>query len=245
MLRTAVLTAALSAMLAAPAQAAEAPSKAFEETPPLAANGRLVVDTYKGRVTVWTWDREDVSVRAVVSADGDCDEAADLVARTRVRVEGGGKEVRVVSDYDDLPRVRFGFSGDCGNRPFVDYEIRMPRSASLEVDDYKSRISVEGVEGPVEIDTYKGTVRLKGLRGPLDLETYKGDVVADFDRVSGDLGVETYKGRIELVLPKGARVDLREKVGRRGTLRADVESAPGEPRLTVETNKGTILVRAR
>jgi hypothetical protein len=245
MFRTAVLTAALCAILAAPAQAAEPPSKAVDETRALAEDGRLSVDTYKGKVTVWAWDREEVSVRAVVSSDGDCDEAADLVARTRVRVEGRGKEVRVVSDYDDLPKMRFSFPGDCGNRPFVNYEIRMPRGASLEVDDYKSRISVEGVGGPVAIETYKGTVRAKGLRGPLDLETYKGDVVAELDRVSGDLGAETYKGRIELVLPQGARVDLREKVGRRGTLRADVENAPGEPRLTAETYKGTIRVRTR
>lgn len=245
MLRTAALTLAASMLLAGSALAAENPSKAFDETRALAAGGRLSIDTYKGRVSVWTWDREEVSVRAVVSPDGDCDEAADLVARTRVRVEGGGKEVRVVSDYDDLPKVRFGFPGDCGNRPFVNYEIRMPRSASLEVDDYKSRVTVEGVGGPVALDTYKGTVRLKGLSGPLDLETYKGDVVAELDRVSGDLRAETYKGRIELLLPQGARVDLREKVGRRGTFRSDVETAPGGARLTAETYKGTIRVRAR
>lgn len=245
MLRAAALTLAASVLLSGPALGAEAVSKAVDETRALAAQGRLSVGTYKGRVTVWAWDREEVSVRAVVSPDGDCDEAADVVARTRVRVEGSGREVRVVSDYDDLPKVTFGFPGGCGNRPFVDYEIRMPRGASLEVEDHKSRISVEGVRGAVSVDSYKGTVRLKGLEGPLEVETYKGDVVAELDRVSGELRAETYKGEIEIVLPKGARVDLREKPGRRGSIRVEVENAPGAPRLTAETYKGTIRVVAR
>lgn len=245
MARAAVLTLAAAALLAASSLPAETPSRVVDETATLAADGRLAVDTYKGRITVWAWDREEVSVRAVVSADGECDEAADLVARTRVRVEGGGGEVRVVSDYDDLPKVRFGFSDGCGNRPFVDYEIRMPRGGALDVKDYKSRIAVEGIGGAVAVDTYKGTVRLKGIRGPLDLETYKGDVEARLETLAGDVRLETYKGRIEVVLPPDARVDLRERVGRRGSLRAEVETAPGAPRLTAETYKGTIRVLAR
>lgn len=243
--RAAVLTLAAVALLATSSLPAEPPSRAVDESAPLEADGRLVVDTYKGRVTVWGWDREEVSVRAVVSADGECDEAADLVARTRVRVEGKGREVRVVSDYDDLPKVRFGFPDGCGNRPFVSYEIRMPRGGALDVKDYKSRVAVEGVGGAVSVDTYKGTVRLKGLSGPLEIETYKGDVEARLEKVAGDVRLETYKGRIEVVLPRDARVDLRERVGRRGSLRAEVEVARGEPRLSAETYKGTIRILGR
>ena len=151
----------------------------------------------------------------------------------------------VVSDYDDLPTAHFSFFGDCSSRPFVNYEIRMPHSASLEVKDHKSRISVDGVAGEVAIDSYKGVVRLTHLAGKLGLETYKGDAVAELDRVAGDVRAATYKGEIELVLPKGSKVDLDEKIGRRGRLEADVEGARGGPRLSVETYKGTIRVRTK
>lgn len=233
------------ALLVGGSAAAESPSKTVEKTLPLAAAGRLSVDTYKGRVTVAAWDREEASIRAVVTPDGSCDTAAELVEKTRVRIEGGGKEVRVVSDYDDLPKRVFSFSSDCSNRPFVAYEIRMPRSASLDVKDYKSRIAVEGVTGAVGVESYKGTMRLSGLASALEVETYKGDVVAEFDRLGGSVRAETYKGEIELAFPKGARIDLRERVGRRGVLRADLADTDGGTPVSVETRRGTIRLRSR
>lgn len=233
------------ALLAAGPVSAEGPSKTVEKTLPLSASGRLSVDTYKGRVTVTGWDREEASIRAVVTPDGSCDTAAELVEKTRIRIEGGGKEVRVESDYDDLPKHVFSFSSDCSSRPFVAYEIRMPRAAALDVKDYKSRISVEGVAGAVGMESYKGTMRLRGLSSRFEVETYKGDVVAEFDRVEGSVRAETYKGEIELVLPKDARIDLRDHVGRRGVLRAEVSDTEGGTPVSVETHKGTIRLRPR
>ena len=239
------LALAVSACLAGPSAAADVPSKVVEKTLPLAADGRLVVDTYKGRVAVTAWDRAEVSVHAVVKPDGECDDAAGLVEKTRVRIEGGGREVRVVSDYDGLPKVKFRLGDDCGNRPFVEYEIRVPRSASLDLTDYKSRVSVEGLAGDVAVESYKGVLKLRGLSGRLELETYKGDARAELERVAGDLRLETYKGEIELALPKGSHVTLDEKVGRRGVLEAALSDTRSGPRLAVETYKGTIRLREK
>jgi hypothetical protein len=245
MTRRVLAALAVSTLLAAPGLAADAPSKVVEKDVPLAAGGRLSVETYKGRVDVRAWDRPEVSVRAVVTPDGTCEDAAELVERTQVRIEGGGREVRVVSDYEDLPKVRFDFRSDCGSRPFVEYDIRMPAGASLAVKDYKSRVSVEGVAGGVAVDSYKGTMRLRGLSGPLEIETYKGDARAELDRVTGDVRLETYKGEIELLVPRASRLDLREEVGRRGRLEAHLEDAGSGPRVSVETYKGTILLREK
>ncbi len=244
MTRLPVLTLFAAAFLAGPA-AAQAPSKVVEKTLPLAADGRLTLETYKGRVTVTTWDRAEAHVRAVVRPDGECGESAELVERTRVEIGGGGREVRVVSDYDDLPKVTFRLWNDCGSRPFVEYDIRVPRTAALDVTDYKSRISVEGLAGDVSIESYKGVMRLKGLSGRLGLETYKGDARAELDRVSGDVRLETYKGEIDLAVPKGSRFDLEEEVGRRGVLEASLDETSSGPRLSVETYKGTIRLREK
>ncbi len=238
-----VLALSLFAVRVAPA--AEPASKVVEKTLPLAADGRLAIDTYKGRVSVIAWDRAEVSIRAVVKPDGECDRAAELVERTRVRIEGGGREVRVVSDYDDLPKIWFSFRDDCSSRPVVEYDIRVPHGATLDLSDYKSRISVEGLGGDVSVESYKGVARLTGLSGRLDVETYKGDVRAELARVAGDLRVETYKGEIEVVLPKGSRVALDEEIGRRGRLVAELEETGSGPRLVAETYKGTIRVREK
>lgn len=235
----------VSAALAVPALAAPVPSKEVERSLPLAPGGRLVLDTYKGSVSITAWDREEASIHATVTPDGSCDAAAELVAKTEVRIEGGGNEVRVESDYGALPKVTFSWHDDCGSRPFVAYEIRLPKGASLRVKDYKSRVSADGVAGDVEVETYKGVVRLEHLAGKLEVETYKGDVVARFEKVGGEVRAETYKGEIELVFPKGSRVDLHEKTGRHGRFESDVETAAGAARVSVETGKGTIRLKSR
>ena len=245
MARLAVPTVVVSVLLAGSLAAADAPSKVVDKTLPLAAGGRLSVDTYKGSVKVTAWEKEEASVHAVVTPDGTCDDAAELVLKTRVRIEGGGREVRVVSDYDDLPKVSFDFRSGCGSRPFVAYEIRVPKGASLTVKDYKSRVSADGVEGDVAVETYKGTVRLGGLAGKLDVDTYKGDVKARFERAGGEVKAETYKGEIELVFPKGTALDVHESTGRHGQFESEVALASGGPRVSVETYKGTIRLKAR
>ena len=245
MRRSVFVVLALSLLVAGSAPAAEPASKVVEKTLPLAADGRLAIDTYKGRVSVVAWDRAEASIRAAVRPDGDCDRAAELVERTQVRIEGGGREVRVVSDYEDLPKIWFSFRDDCSSRPFVEYDIRVPQGATLDLSDYKSRISVEGLGGDVSVESYKGVARLSGLSGRLDVETYKGDVRAELARVAGDLRVETYKGEIELLLPKGSRVALDEEIGRRGRLVAEVEETRSGPRLVAETYKGTIRLREK
>lgn len=243
-------TLALSALLSVsgfPAGAAskEAPSKVVEKTLPLAADGRLVLDTYKGHVEITAWDREEVAVHAVVTPDGTCDTAADLVAKTQVRIEGGGREVRVESDYDDLPKMTFHFGSDCGSRPFVRYEVRMPRSAALRLKDYKSHLSVDGLSGDVAVESYKGNAKLAHLGGNLDVETYKGDFVAGLDRAPAKVRAETYKGEIELVVPKGTSIDLEEQIGRHGVLENGLAEAKGGARVRVETYKGTIRLREK
>ncbi len=231
--------------LPAGASSKVAPSKVVEKTLALAPDGRLDLDTYKGSVTITSWDRDEASVRAVVTPDGSCDDGADLVEKTQVRIEGGGREVRVESDYDDLPKMTFRLGSDCGSRPFVRYEIRMPRGASLRLKDYKSRVSVDGLAGDVAVESYKGVARLTHLAGKLELETYKGDFSAGLDRVTGRIRAETYKGEIELVFPNGAKVDLEENIGRHGVLESGLEDTKGATPVSAETHKGTIRLRVQ
>ena len=131
MTRSRLATLALSALLAAPGLSA-GPSKAplrrssRRRSPSPRTAGSSSTPT-RGTWTITAWDRAEVAVHAVVTPDGTCDTAADLVAKTQVRIEGGGREVRVESDYDDLPKMHFSFGSDCGSRPFV--AVRDPDAA--------------------------------------------------------------------------------------------------------------------
>ena len=135
---------AVALAIALSAHAAE-PSKELRKTIPLGPDGRVEIETYKGSVEVAAEERADVVVEARVIPDRNCGDErawADWVDRTEVRIDSGPNSVRATSDYGRLESYHRGFLGWCTARPFVEYRIRMPRTASLAIKDYKSKIDV-------------------------------------------------------------------------------------------------------
>lgn len=252
---------AFSALLALPA-AAGTPSRDVSKTLPLAAGEHVRVETYKGSVKVTTWDKAEVAVEARVVADDTCGSAerqARWVDQTKVEIEKTAHGVAITSDYDALDGWNTWF-GSCTARPFVHYVIRMPKTAPLRIQDYKSDLDVTDLAADLSIDTYKGTARIAGLAGALKLETYKGDVKAAIVRLAGDVRAETYKGNITVSLPTASAFELEAESGR-GTLNVEFP-APltgrggrhrglvasgavngGGPRVSLKTEKGTIALR--
>lgn len=233
----------------------------FHRVLPLSADGHLSISTYKGSITVTAWDRLDAEVTARVEPDGTDDDAEEKVARTEVRIDGGGSSVRVKSDYDKV-RERgflgvFGFSR--GTLPLVHYTIRMPATARLEVEDYKSKTKVVGLHADLKLHTYKGEVVIEDLDGAADLGTYKGDVRISFARYSHASRFETYKGAFDVRLPKASRFDLDADGGRRGEVDSDFAVATrtarhggehargsvngGVPTLRFESSRGSLRLR--
>ncbi len=210
-------------LAAMPARAQEEKKLTFNES--LDSDGRLVIDTSKGSVTVTTWDRDEVAVDVRIVAD----KTDELVESTDVKVHRSGRTLRFETDYDEdawkhirkhglLDMFSDGFS-----QPFVHYEIRMPRTARLAIDDYKSEIRVTGLQADLVIDTYKGDVEVDDLDGSLRLETYKGTGHVAFSRFDDDSSVDTYKGNVTLAFPRDAGFDLDADLGRRGDLDSDFD----------------------
>ncbi|MBX9600225.1 MAG: DUF4097 domain-containing protein [Bryobacteraceae bacterium] len=236
-----------------------AQSKEFQKTAPLDANGRLTIDTYKGEIRVSTWDRAEVEIGARIEDDGNFGLGADrdAVNNTNIEVVVTAGTVRIRTDYS---RVRNGpfCVGACSN-PLVRYQIRMPRSAHLEIKDYKSITDIDGLRAGLTIDTYKGEVRIRNLQGPLRAKTYKGDIRAALNTL-GNTRVETYKGEIELTLPKSAAFTLRADMGRRADLVSDFPAPSrmrrdreqeirstvngGGPELVLKSERGNLRLRA-
>ena len=246
----------LPLLLALPSAAA-APEKTVARTLPLAPGGVVSVDTYKGSIRVRTWDRAEVAVSAVVVPDEPCDDDAEKVEKTDVVIEAGRTGVSVRTDYDRLPGSGL-FSWHCSSRPLVHYELSVPRSAGLRINDYKSDTDVKDLDGDIELETYKGSVDLTGVAGRLELETYKGDVRVE-TALKKDVTVETYKGEVTFTVPKTAGFDLDARLGRKGHLESDLalprgsrdneelqaKVAGGGALLRLKTYKGEFRIRTR
>lgn len=251
-----LLSAALAGLLGAALPGA---AKEIHRTVPLDADGSVSIKTFKGSISVTAEPRTDVEIVARVEPDGDDSDQLEKVAATRVRISGSGRSVELKSDYDDIKDRIFGlFSWNQGTLPFVHYTIRMPAGAHLAIDDYKSKVKLEGVRGELEVKTYKGEVKATGLEGRVQLWTYKGDVRIVFARLGGDVTLKTYKGYIEARLPHDAAFDLEAETGSHGNLESDfglsvsrhghaglIRSSVGSggPHVRFSTHKGTLALR--
>ena len=208
-------------LVAGPAQAQDDKTLSFSES--LDDDGTLIVETHKGSVVVTVWDRDEVEAEVRIVADGN----DALVEGTDVIVRHTGRTVRFETEYDvdawdDLrKRGIFGVFSDGFSSPFVHYEIRMPRTARLRIDDHKSEIRVTGLQADLTIETHKGIVDVKDLDGALRLETHKGIVDVHFSRLADDSVVDTYKGTVTLFLPEDEGFDLYADLSRKGDLDSD------------------------
>jgi len=241
-------------------------TREIEKSVALKADGRLVIDTYKGTVTITTWDKAEVEIHARIESDDQFwdDRSGDDVRDTEVRISGSGNEVRIKSDYDRLRNHRDGFFGifeTGGSMPFVHYTIKMPKTAELRIKDYKSKTSISDLRADVEINTYKGEVEITNLTGSVDLETYKGEVDVRFSKLAKGSRFETYKGNISIMLPKQTGFDLESDFGRKTDFDSDFNVSKryrdkkkreadyygsvngGGPRLQLKSEKGSFRIR--
>ena len=247
LLRCLVFIATAAAILSA------ADSKDIHRTFPLDSRGHVTIDTYKGSIHVSTWDRNEVDVAVRIEEDGDV--FAQSVKRADVHFDASAIDVRITSNN------QWSFVLD-GVSPLYHYTIRMPRTASLRIKDYKSDSEISDLSGNLDVNTYKGSVQLKNPSGGLTVNTYKGDIRADFSAVTAPVRMETYKGDIELRMPRESRFDLATDLGRRRgdpdsdfaryvrtsnlrdrTHRSQVNG--GGPEVRVRSYKGEFRLRAR
>lgn len=253
----------LPGLILAAGIARAADTKEVRRIVPLDRDGRVSIETFKGSVTVTSWDRSEVSIDARIEPDGSDPDQKEKVAQTEIRVNSSGGFVSVKSDYREVRHHHFFgfFFGEDGTLPFVHYTIQMPATARLEIEDYKSDIKASNLKADLKLHTYKGTARVSGLDGAARVETYKGDVIVEFARFSNASRFETHKGKVEVRLPGDSRFDLDADSGRRGDIESDFAMTTtrrgswgavrltgaangGGPQLRLTTYKGTLKVRA-
>jgi len=257
-------TAVWPALFFAAGLAQASDTKEVHRTVPLARDGRVFIETFKGGVAVSTWDRPEVKIDAVIEPDGTDSDQREKVAETEVRISGSGSSVTIRSDYHNAHHLhsflRGLFDWNSGTLPLVRYTIQMPATARLEIEDHKSDIQVSGLKSDLRLHTYKGTGHITALDGAARIETYKGDIRVEFARYAHDSRFETHKGEIEVRLPRDSRFELDADAGRRGSLESDFGMTTharhshaahasgavngGGPRMHMTTYKGTLRVRA-
>lgn len=233
-------------------------SREEEKTFELSKDGYVSIETYKGSINVETWDKAEVYVHVKIEADTDGWSRTDpeeQLENVKIKYDTSKNSVRIESKYDKSNN----FWGS-ENRALVHYKIKMPKTANLEIDDYKSDTDIKNLQADIKMETYKGRVNITGLVGEVNLETYKGDAIIDFTELKNSCKLETFKGSMELILPSNSKFDLDIDTDRKGDFDCDFDYSSngrnrediirgsvngGGPLVEFETSKGDLRIRKK
>ncbi len=179
----------------------------FEQTYPLSANGRLSVSNVNGPIVIEAWDRNEVQLVAIKTAD-----TKERLADVDIKVDAKPDYISIETDYGDWKVRNNGDRGRDRGRLDVAYNLMVPRGAVLnEIETVNGSVTVSNFTNMTRISAVNGTVKATNLRGTASLSTVNGEVSADFDRLDAGskISLETVNGRINLVIPSDANATLR------------------------------------
>lgn len=169
----------------------------FEETVPLAKEGKVSLKNISGEIEVESWDKAEVRIEAVkVSEASTLEKAKENAAKVKIEVFEEGNTLRIETQYPKLSIKGLNVS--------VDYHLFIPDKAALKIKSVSGDVTLQKIGGAVEVDVVSGDVEVmkaekgldcKAVSGDLELQSIAGD--AFLKTVSGDITLEQMKGSIE------------------------------------------------
>lgn len=182
-------------------------SERFEQTYPFTANGRVIVSNVNGSIVVEAWDRNEIKLEAVKTAD-----TKEALADVEIKVDARQDYFSVEADYGSWKRNSGGVWNTKNRKLEVQFRLSVPRTAMLNsVETVNGSITVSNFVNLTKVSAVNGDVIATNLRGAADLETVNGDVVADFDRLESGtkISLGTVNGRASLKIPSDANVTIK------------------------------------
>lgn len=214
----------------------------------VAATGSFSVDAApNGGISVSSWDRNEVLVRAKLQSQAESDaDARSIASQVEVRVQPGS-----ASATGPRVRDRQGWS--------VSYEVFVPRQTNLALQSTNGGLSVRGVAGNHEVETTNGGIRMREVAGEIRGTTTNGGISVQLTGQSwsgAGLDLRTTNGGISLTLPENYSAQLEARTvnggfssdfpvmlqGRRGR-EISAQLGSGGPPIRLRTTNGGVTIR--
>ncbi|MDQ3042703.1 MAG: DUF4097 family beta strand repeat-containing protein, partial [Acidobacteriota bacterium] len=177
----------------------------FEQTYPLNAGGRVSVSNVNGSIVIDTWDRNEIKLEYVKTAD-----AKESLGEVEIKIDALQDSFSVQSNYLDWKRP--GASGRTYNKLTVEYRLTVPRAAVLdEIETVNGSVSISNAGNMTKASAVNGEVRATNLRGTANLSTVNGTVVANFDQLQtgSRISLETVNGSVDLMIPSDTNATIK------------------------------------
>jgi len=172
-------------------------SKLIEETFELREGGQVSIENQYGRVEVTTWDREEVQISVRVTTQAkNSNKGEETLRRIDVDFSNSASHVHAGTEIRTNKSVWWFIQDWLGEADIsIDYEVRMPRTADLEIDHKYGRVDVGELNGDVTINLKNGDLEVDLVTGKLRLDLNHGyGVVAKANDTDADL--DFYKLRV-------------------------------------------------
>ncbi|MBK9216646.1 MAG: hypothetical protein IPM59_13830 [Chloracidobacterium sp.] len=190
------------------APAAQAPlgdeTERFSQTYPLSANGRVNVSNVNGPVAVEGWDRSEVKLEYVKTAD-----TKERLSEVEIKIDARADSFSVETDYGER---KDGHRWKNNGKLTVEYRLMVPRGAVLdEAETVNGSVTVSGMTNSIEASAVNGQVTVTNVRGTAKLSTVNGGVNADLDEIpsGSSLELETVNGQVLVTIPSDSSAVIK------------------------------------
>ncbi|NVJ67357.1 MAG: DUF4097 family beta strand repeat protein [Gammaproteobacteria bacterium] len=218
------------------------------------AKGSVRVENVNGNIDIEGWDRNEIKLEYVASADN-----KDDLERIEVDVDASNDRFSVNVEYKKKSSW-FGWGGSSGE---VEFRLKVPHGVSLKmIDSVNGNISINEVHGDIKSETVNGKITIEDAGADVSTDTVNGDVIIKMRAFGQDqrIKAESVNGDIEVYLPEnqGFRLDAETlngdlsndfgiEVDEGKYVGADMEGRykDGNARLNFDTVNGDIEVRKR
>jgi len=181
------------------------PSKEFRRTVPLSTTGRIELRSERGSARITSWDRHEVEAVATIQARAESRDPEGSVRRTEIRFDATPDSVFIQTDFGSRLSDGRGLWDGHDPVPLVHYEIKVPRTVDLTLNDDRSEIELGDLLGRLRLHTDRSQVHLISLNGALNVDADRGSIRIDrlllaergefrTDRTEVELGLSSTHG---------------------------------------------------
>lgn len=204
---------ALTLLLSTAAFGAEL-TETIDRTFDVRPGATVELSNVNGGVTIAAWDQPRVRVVARKRVEANAGEVKELMRELRVEMQPRDGGLVVTTRYprrdDGVSSFINWLSGGGDTEAQVQFDVTVPRSMSLEIDNVNGAVRVSDVNGRHELETTNGRIEVTRCSGSVEASTTNGAIAAQLVNVAKGqpLRLSTTNGRIEVTLPAGLAVDV-------------------------------------
>lgn len=153
----------------------------------------IVIKTFDGRISVHRWDKSEVKLTAVKSAQDDY-EMRGISLKTDV----SKGDILIAAAFDKSFNREINFNGQMisSNSAAAEFEVYVPHNVNLQAASGDGDIRLNGISGDLNLTTEDGEIQIENAEGRLRVVTDDGQI--DIKNFQGAADVSSGDGQINL-----------------------------------------------